>query len=82
MGAGRPRGRRSPGGFLHGEHLGDRGSVGVAQRGGAPVLPGKPVIGQVQVDAGGLDAEVPGPGLHRLQRNPASRSRVRHVCRS
>ena len=34
------------------------------------VLVGQPVVGQVQVDPGGLDRGVPGLGLHRLECHP------------
>ena len=45
--------------------------LGIDGFGGAAVLPGQPVIAQVQVDAGGFDAGVPGLGLDRLQRHPS-----------
>jgi hypothetical protein len=44
--------------------------LGVEDLRGLPVLGGEPVVGQVQVDPGGLDRGVPGLGLHRLQRHP------------
>ncbi len=44
--------------------------LGVDDLGGAAVLRGQPVIGQVQVDPGRLDRGVPGLGLDRLQRHP------------
>ena len=56
--------------LLDSEHRLDRGGIGVDQRGSAPIFLGQPVIGQMQVDPGRLDRQMPSLGLHRLQRHP------------
>ena len=44
--------------------------LGIEDLGGLAVLGGEPVIGQMEVDPGGLDRGMAGLGLHRLQRHP------------
>ena len=56
--------RRTPG-WLAGRMAGE--DLGVDDLGGLAVLGGQPVIGQVQVDPGGLDRGVPGLGLHGFE---------------
>jgi hypothetical protein len=55
----------------HGGHRVVGEDLRVDGLGGLAVLGGEPVIGQVQVDPGGLDRGVPGLGLDRLQCHPS-----------
>jgi len=54
---------------------------GIDQFGSAPVLGGQPFVGQVQVDPGGLDAQMPALACTASSIIPASRRRVRYVWR-
>ena len=55
--------------------------VGVDESGGTPVLADQPVVGQMQVGAGGLDAAMPGGACIASSAIPP-RNWVNHVWRS
>src|SRR6266542_1564167 len=61
------RAARSSDRLLRGDQFVDRGLVDVDEIGGAAVFAGKPVVGEVQIDAGRLDGAVTGLGLDRFQ---------------
>jgi hypothetical protein len=58
------------GGLVVGGQRGRLAVEGVDLRADRGVLIGDDAVGDLQVDAGGLDRPVPGLGLHRLQRHP------------